>query len=657
MVAQMAKSRASRRHRRPGFRGVSRGPGRIELRGQVDRFGGLSVPEVEARRSEIERRFPYYRGVPKTLRENLAFRKRILKAGYEDRKAAEELWIACSRDPLFYLNVFCWTYDPRRDPNRLPFVTYGYQDVIAMELLDAIMAGHDLVIEKSRDLGVTWLVVWAMEWLWHFRDLQSFLVVSRKEDLVDGRDNPDTLFWKIDFLHRNQPAWLLPGQRHRIQDDPERTERHLGNPDNGSVIDGESTTQDIGRAGRRTATLLDEFASFPTQAGYAALSATRDTTRCRLMVSTPRGTGNAFYDVTHSDGFRVLSVHWSAHPIKGRGLYVHEGQLRSPWYDREAKRAGSRWEIAQELDIDYLGSDYQFFDAKRLNEIEQELVRPPVEVGDLLYDLEGSRVMNPRWSRSEGGPFRLWLTLVNDGEPQRSDEYVIGADVATGTGASYSCLSVLSVRRKEKVAEFASNRISPHRFGLLAVAAAKWFSGTEGPALLAWEANGAGRLFGDAVMEAGYGNVYYRRSKEDSRSAKLTDVPGFWTNRNTKLTLIGSFRKAIQEGDLTVRSLRTIQEARQYVYVRASGSVEHRKGVSSIDPSSAGENHGDMIIADAIAWHALREHYGSGMKRDDEAPLVADSYYARRLRWLREQRERRRRREEWGAHAISAEVD
>jgi len=30
-------------------------------------------------------------------------------------------------------------------------------------------------------------------------------------------------------------------------------------------------------------------------------------------------------------------------------------------------------EIAQELDIDYLGSDYQFFDAKTLDRIEKSM--------------------------------------------------------------------------------------------------------------------------------------------------------------------------------------------------------------------------------------------------------------------------------------------
>ncbi len=59
------------------------------------------------------------------------------------------------------------------------------------------------------------------------------------------------------------------------------------NADNGSVIDGESTTGDAGRGDRRTAMFIDEYAAFDVTDGYRVLLASRDTTNCRGFNSTP----------------------------------------------------------------------------------------------------------------------------------------------------------------------------------------------------------------------------------------------------------------------------------------------------------------------------------------------------------------------------------
>ena len=81
----------------------------------------------------------YYKDVPKDFEANLGFRKEILELTASDDRAREELWIACSRDLLFYINVFCWTYDPRKSKGVLPFITYGFQD-------ESISSSRDCVL-------------------------------------------------------------------------------------------------------------------------------------------------------------------------------------------------------------------------------------------------------------------------------------------------------------------------------------------------------------------------------------------------------------------------------------------------------------------------------------------------------------------------------
>lgn len=546
--------------------------------------------------------------VPKTFRENLRFRRNLIEQACQDFDFARELWAMCSRDILFYVNTFVWTYDPRKNPSALPFITYPFQDEALLEMRSCIGV-EDMLIEKSRDMGASWICLIAMEWLFHFRELQTFLLVSRKEDYVDASGNSDSLFWKIDFIHKNQPAWLRP--------ETERRRLHMRNVSNGSTFDGESTNGDVGRGGRRTALLLDEFAA--VENGHSILSATADVTNTRIFNSTPKGTGNAFYDVRET-GVRKLRFHWTRHPEKAAGLYTSkdgdlvvvdqdyqfaegydfllDGKYRSPWYDRECGRRAHPMEIAQELDIDYLGSDFQFFDGVVLDELEKFSVRLPYHVGHLDYDpltcMPLEFILEPK------GKFLLWVNLDAHGHPPRDRSYVVGADISAGTGASNSSLAIVDKKTGEKVGEYTHARIRPEELAKVAVAICRWFKNPAGDgAYLIWEANGPGGQFGNAVVETGYRNIYWRRN-EKSLSKKMSDTPGWYSNKENKLNLLGKYRRALASGDFINRSKQSLREAREYVFL-PDGRVAHSRSATTIDPSGAKDNHGDRVIADAIA--------------------------------------------------------
>lgn len=548
----------------------------------------------------MDARCPYYDLVPKDYLANLAFREQMVREGGADRDAAEEIWIMCKRDILFYVNTFVWTYDPRTEAAAEPFITYPFQDEALLEILDAF-GKRDLLIEKSRDMGASWICLTAMEHQWHFEDLQSFLMVSRKEGLVDSPGDSKSLFWKVDFILDNQPMWLLP----RIN----RTKLHLGNADNGSVIDGESTTGDVARGDRRRAILLDEFAYVDN--GHRVLSATADATPCRLLNSTPNGgTGNAFYDMRQL-GTKRLTFHWTRHPEKAKGLYYDDDNLpRSPWYDEETKRRPSKREIAQELDIDYEGATERFFDQDILDKHRNEHVRPPYRVGELVYDIETAKPI--AFEDLNEGLLKLWVNLDNRNRPPSDRRYVMGADIATGTrgasgrGGSNSVLSVWDTKTHEKVAEYAVAAKQPHEMAKYAVALCWFFTGENGlGAHLIWEANGPGGLFGDSVLNLGYRNIYYRR-REESVDKKTSTVPGFWTLPQTKMTLLGEYRRALGLSECINRSQLAIEECQDYIYL-PNGGVGHRGAEESDEATQATANHGDRVIADALGWKMTRE--------------------------------------------------
>jgi hypothetical protein len=568
--------------------------------------------------------------VPKEMTANLKWRKDMLALARNDVPHRASLRKMCSEDLLFYVNAFCWTYDPRLENPMVPFLTYAFQDETLLELDDSV-GKRDICIKKSRDMGASWMLCALFEWRWHFKHGQSFLLVSRNEDYVDKPGNSKSLFWKIDYLIRNQPGWLLP----RFT----RTALRLTNEDNGSAIDGESTTGDVARGDRRTAIGMDEFAAFDVDAGYKALASTRDATKSRIFNSTPDGVGNAFYDVAHSESVKQVVLHWTKHPVKAEGLYIGgDGKPKSPWYDAECKRCIHPQEIAQELDIDFQGSDFQFFDPKDIDRLVMQHCRPPSFVGDLNFDPATSQ---PRsFVQRPGGPLRLWCGVDASGQVAHDRGYVMGVDISAGTGSSNSVISIADRNTGEKVGELVTPSLRPDELGRYAVALCKWFHDeTGGGAYIIWEAPGPGRNFGDVVIELGYRNVYWK-TKEESLVRNTVPVPGWWPVKDAKRAVFGDYRRALLDGRFINRSREAMTELREIVYT-ANGGIEHSKATRTIDPSGARDNHGDRPTADALCCYALARRAPAIAPREDIVP--EGSILARR----KMVEDKRRRLAEW----------
>lgn len=573
---------------------------------------------------------PFYHLVPKDIAANLRFRRAVLGLAAESAENKRELWIMCSRDILFWVNTFVWTFDPGQDRNlmpgdrpeidypALPLVTWAFQDD-AILAIDAAVGHHDLVIKKSRDMGATWNILVTFAHRFIFRDLQTFLCLSKNEDAVDKADDPDSLFSKLDFIFDGEngegglPGWMRP--------QIDRKFKHFGNEENGSCIDGGSTASDAGRGGRRTASMLDEFATVPD--GYGMLAATRDSTPSRIINSTPKGTGNAFYDVAHNPKIKQLTLHWTQHPNKSKGQYRDgNGKPRSPWYDYQCERAANPQEIAQELDIDFLGSDFQFFHGPIICEVQNRTVCQPFFTGDFEYDpLSGQ----PRGaSKRPGGPLLLWLSLDMDGQPPDDCAYAMAADISQGVGASNSVVAIGNRQTREKVGEFVTNQLNPADFAVAVYALGHWFAHAGRPAYLIWEDNGPGSQFRTQILRMGYTNYFFRRD-ENRISGVITDTPGYYTAPGAgKQRLLGEYRRALAQGDFINRSFEALEECKQYVFTR--GELKHSRAAATRNLSDVNDNHGDRVIADALLWKVLSEGQIVS-KRVDEKPQ--DSFWGR----------------------------
>ena len=299
------------------------------------------------------------------IRQKKVERAENLAKAVKDLRFRAALIEKARRDPVFFFNQFLWTYDPRPEakPNHFPFITYPFQDDYIRELEAAYTGVYDLLTDKSRDMGVSWMVLGWKVYHWLFDASYNALIGSRKEDLVDNFQ-PDSLFGKVAYIIQRLPSWILPKG---FAYEKHRTFMKLVNPESGNTIQGESANRDFSRQGRYSTILLDEFAFW--EFADSVWTATADSAPIRFPVSTPRGKNNKFADLRFSDQTKVISLHWTLHPHKDEA-----------WYEKEKSRRNPR-EVAQELDIDYEASGSERVFTLRTNKIlRNNVVIDPFEV-------------------------------------------------------------------------------------------------------------------------------------------------------------------------------------------------------------------------------------------------------------------------------------
>lgn len=257
--------------------------------------------------------------------------------------------------PVEFINHWCDTYDPRNagsdTPARLPFVLFRRQVELIEFLLDCVRNEESGLIEKSRDMGATWLCGAFSTFLLLFWPGAAIGWGSRKEQLVDKIGDPDSIFEKIRMLIGGLPPVFWPKG---FDPKAHMSYMRIVNPETGATITGESG-DNIGRGGRKLIYFKDESAHYERPEKIeAALS---DTTRVQIDISSVNGLGNVFHrrresgiEWTPGKGVasgrtNVFVMDWRDHPAK------------SPeWYEKRRAKAegdGLLHIFAQEVDRDY----------------------------------------------------------------------------------------------------------------------------------------------------------------------------------------------------------------------------------------------------------------------------------------------------------------
>lgn len=530
---------------------------------------------------------------PKDYKENLVWRRSLLmraKVSFDFRARVKELF---HRDVLFAFNAFFYTLDVRRRPyHHQPFCTYPFQDHAILNLVDSINNGKDLSIEKSRDMGVSWIVI--LVFLWYWLDPKGgadFLLGSRIEDYVDKKGDMRTVMQKARYAFYKLPKWLWPKNfKGKIHDNFMK----LQNPETGSSITGESNNKNFSTGGRYLAVLLDEFAKWEITDRSAWMDC-GDATPCRIPVSTPFGAGGQYYDIVTDPTKRKIRLHWSLHPIKAAGAYCNwprslddidlEGEaeekyVRSPWYDSECHRR-SPLEIAQNLDIDYIGAGNPVFDGKAGKRVGTllRITRSPQSYKEInLGELTLKDVSEPR----DSGGFLLVFK-----EPNPETLYSIGVDVVEGVeGGDFCSIKVLNRTTKDCDASYYS-QISEVELARIIKCISIYFTTHDSP-WVGIETNGPGLSTFDFCTEVYDVDNLFMMPTYDSAKQSVSFKKGWRTTESSRNILIAG----VKDWLISARGWADPRLCREFTtFVRnKNGKPEAKEGC-----------HDDEVIAWGIA--------------------------------------------------------
>lgn len=229
---------------------------------------------------------------------------------------------ACALDCRYFIEKFCWI-ERKETGEILQFVPYDYQ----WNILERIQSGDSIVINKSRRVGVSWMVAAYVAWLINFSEGVNVLLLSKRED------DAKKLLRKVKFILNNlayhdsdyrrqaTPATFLRGEigvdNQQLLTIAYRDDE--GNDTSHSEVASLTMTTDSGRSEGATLIFWDEcaFAKPDDEKTWASILPTTLRGGQYVIASTPNMVGGVFWSLVRDGqaginiGYKYIEVHWS----------------------------------------------------------------------------------------------------------------------------------------------------------------------------------------------------------------------------------------------------------------------------------------------------------------------------------------------------------
>jgi len=256
------------------------------------------------------------------------------------RAQAIKEYTRCKSDAQYFIHTYCWTFNAKEtDPTKpkiFKMEPFPHLVDLIKELESALANKQPIIIEKSREMCISWTL---MAWQLHkalFTEGWMSLNISRKESEVeDTGKTPKSLFGRLDFMYKHLPAFLKmraenPFLTFKVQS-------------NNSYISGESANPNAGRDTQYSFILIDEAGMVGClDEMWQSVSNSADVI---CLNSTPprEGLAHKFSQLRFmkDSNFKILRYHWSQHPYKD-----------AEWFIRKTANMTEE-DIARELEINY----------------------------------------------------------------------------------------------------------------------------------------------------------------------------------------------------------------------------------------------------------------------------------------------------------------
>lgn len=220
----------------------------------------------------------------------------------------------CKKSPVYFMKKYCVIQTLKG--GKIPFNVYDFQAMV----LDILKDNEKVIINKSRQLGISTLMAGFALWLTLFFSDKSILVIATKQTVAAN------LVAKTKMMYNLLPLWLRTLRP--VVDNNKLTISF----NNDSFIKATASSEDAGRSESLSYLFVDE-AAFIRNADtiWTAAQPTLSTGGRAVLFSTPNGTGNLFARLfteasgnidpntgIGKNGFRAISLPWTVHPDRNQ---------------------------------------------------------------------------------------------------------------------------------------------------------------------------------------------------------------------------------------------------------------------------------------------------------------------------------------------------
>lgn len=293
---------------------------------------------------------------PKDWIPEMVRRVRLLRILKNNRKAQLICLELCKRNPVFFINNFAWTYDPRNSPHHRPMVVWKRQETIVNAMCgigesNKTARGNlrPVVLDKARDYGVSVIMMMCCAYFNLFIEGADIGVMSRTHTGVYDRTY-NSLIGKLLYCYDHLPKWIVESDQITARTQPVLVK----NERNGNVILGSATTDGAWRGPRVRRVMVDESAHVPNlQSIMTSLSATTD---APCLVSSPSYKAHPMYRILSGEDVEI-----TPYGVSGEGWirltmpYTTDPRKDEAWAIAKAKTMTIQ-AFAQEYKLDWTAS-------------------------------------------------------------------------------------------------------------------------------------------------------------------------------------------------------------------------------------------------------------------------------------------------------------